>query len=103
LQTLLPRREIFTWEGHKVGLYHGRGAPQNIFETLEAEFKKEKLDAIIFGHTHRPFNEKKKGILYFNPGSATDTIFAPYRSYGILDVTPESIVGTIIKLEPGHG
>lgn len=28
------------------------------------------IDAVISGHSHQPKNEKKDGVLYFNPGSA---------------------------------
>ena len=44
-------------------------------------------------------NEKINGILYFNPGSPTDLVIAPYRSYGILEIKDNDVVGKIIKLK----
>jgi len=94
-----PRREIVSCGHRRIGLCHGEGAPGTILERVRQEFKKDKVDAVIFGHSHQPFNEKIEGVLYFNPGSPTDMIFAPYRSYGILEVTDEGIQGKIIKVE----
>ena len=28
------------------------------------------IDAVIFGHSHRPISYEKDGVLYFNPGGA---------------------------------
>jgi hypothetical protein len=40
--------------------------------------------------------------LYFTPGSPNDRLFAPYRSYGMLDVVKKKVTGKIIKVEE-HG
>jgi hypothetical protein len=65
---------------------------------VKREFANKKVDVVVFGHSHHPMNEKIDDVLYFNPGSATDTVFAPYRSYGILEMT-NTITGRIIKLD----
>ena len=96
LRSALKEKEVIEIEGVKIGLVHGHGAPMNLVETVKKEFKG--VDAIIFGHSHKPMNEVKNGILFFNPGSPTDTVFAPYRSYGILEVTKGNIRGEIIKI-----
>ena len=56
----------------------------------------EKPDIIVFGHSHLPMNEYIKGVLYFNPGSATDTVFAPYRSYGIIEIKKDGTLNSNI-------
>jgi hypothetical protein len=56
-----------------------------------------RLDCIVFGHTHYPVNQKIDGVYFFNPGSAVDKRFAPFRSIGILEVGNE-ITGTIITI-----
>ena len=94
-----PRRQIIKVNGFKIGLFHGEGPPQTLMQKIEEEFKGEKLDVIIYGHSHLAMNEKRGNVLYFNPGSPTDTVFAPYRSYGILDVTDKGISGSIIKVK----
>ena len=56
------------------------------------------VDAIIFGHSHEPVNMVKNGVLFFNPGSPTDKIFAKANSYGILEITDKKIEGKILRL-----
>jgi predicted phosphodiesterase len=43
-------------------------------------------DAVLFGHSHRPYCSVEGGRLLFNPGSPTDRRFGPYRSYGWLEI-----------------
>jgi len=98
IRKLLPATQILTVGKFKIGIFHGEGPAAKIVERVQKEFKKEKLDAIVFGHSHQPLNESIKGVLYFNPGSPNDIVSAPYCSYGILDVTEKGIFGKIIKL-----
>lgn len=95
----LPRRQVFTCCGLKIGLFHGEGPPETLLEKVQEQFKNETVDVVIFGHSHQPFNKMIGGVLYFNPGSPTDEVFAPYRSYGILEISETGIKGKIIKLE----
>lgn len=94
----LKQKEIIETGGFRIGLIHGWGSPEGLMERVSAEFKREKVDCIIFGHSHHPVNEIKEGILLFNPGSPTDKIFTPYNSYGIVEIT-DKITGKIIKLQ----
>jgi len=94
-QNALPKKKVINVSKFKIGLIHGWGRSNIITDLISKEFTD--VDVIVFGHTHNPMNEKKGNILYFNPGSPTDKIFAPYNSYGILEVN-ETITGRIIKL-----
>ena len=98
LRNILPKSQIISCDSFSIGLFHGEGAPKFLLDRVKKEFKGKKVDAIIFGHSHQPMNEKIGNILFFNPGSATDTIFAPFRSYGILDIT-DHIEGRIVKID----
>ena len=98
IRKLLPRRQVVQCGNFAVGIFHGEGAAKYILESIRREFKNTKVDAIIFGHSHQPMNEVIAQILYFNPGSPTDIVSAPYCSYGILEVGAE-IKGTIIKIK----
>jgi hypothetical protein len=93
----LPEKEIIKVGKYKIGVMHGYGVPGNLINLLTSVFKNETLDIIIFGHSHYSVNEKKAGILFFNPGSPTDKIFSPYNSYGIIEINDE-IKAKIIKL-----
>jgi hypothetical protein len=93
----LPEKEIFNIGNYKVGIMHGYGAPNNLIDLLTSVFKEDKLDLIIFGHSHSAFNEKCNGILFFNPGSPTDKIFSSYNSYGIIEIN-DKIEARIIRI-----
>lgn len=93
----LPEKEIIQIGQFRIGLTHGSGAPFNLRETVKKEFADQQINCIVYGHSHSPLNEIHQNILYFNPGSPTDKIFAPYNSYGILEVDKE-ITGRIIKI-----
>lgn len=96
IQRQFPTKKVLELAGFKIGLTHGDGAPQGIIERVRQYFP-EKVDAIVFGHSHQPVNEVRDGILFFNPGSPTDRIFASQNSIGILELS-DSIQGRLIQL-----
>ncbi len=92
-----PQKDVFTVGGFRFVLLHGWGAPQHLVPLLERELKADNPDVVVFGHSHQPLNERHGKVLFFNPGSATDTVFAPYPSYGIIEIA-EAITARIVKL-----
>lgn len=96
LREVLKDKEVIDVEGASIALIHGHGPKTNLVETVRREFTN--VNAIVFGHSHSPFNEVRDGILFFNPGSSTDTIFASENSYGIIEVKNRAIKGKIIRL-----
>ena len=80
-----PVKQVLEILGQRVGLMHGAGAASNLPGLLKDAFKEDDCDLIIFGHSHEPMNERIGGILFFNPGSATDRA-AKYNSYGIIEL-----------------
>ncbi len=95
LKQKLPAKLVVEAAGRRIGLIHGSGGPEGITQRVRREFSEEQVDAIVFGHTHEPFNREEYGIYFFNPGSPTDKIFARINSVGILEVG-ESINGRIV-------
>ena len=93
----LPEKQIITVGKYRIGLTHGSGAPSTLIETVTDIFKNDNVDIIIFGHSHSPVNEKRGEILYFNPGSLTDTVFSQFNSYGIIEID-EEIKAKIVKV-----
>jgi len=91
----LPEKRVIKVGGFKIGLVHGRGHPDKVASLIKDDF--EDVDVICFGHSHRPMNEVIGGVLFFNPGSVTDNLTAPYNSYGILEVG-KGIKGKIVKI-----
>lgn len=99
VRKLLPRREILKIDGVTIGIFHGEGPREGILDTVRNAFKDRKLDVVVFGHSHQPFNKLIDGTLYFNPGSPNDMVRAPYRSYGILEIRSGTCTGKIVKLK----
>ena len=95
VERAFPATRVLEIGGFKIGVTHGDGAPQGIIERVSAKFTG--VDAIVFGHSHQPVNERRNGVLLFNPGSPTDRIFAPYNSVGLLELS-DTISGQIIRL-----
>ncbi len=96
----LPEKEIIQIGRFRIGLTHGSGAPFNLIQTVRKTFKYQKLDCIVYGHSHSPQNKMHRGLLYFNPGSPTDKVYAPYNSYGLLEID-QKLTGTIVKISEG--
>jgi len=91
----LPKKLVLDLNNYKVGLIHGWGMPFGIEGKLLKEIGP--VDCLVYGHTHRATNAVKDGILFFNPGSATDTRFASRNSVGMLEIG-DGIRGEIIEL-----
>ncbi len=96
LRRVLPSQLVLEIEQMKIGLIHGWGAPQGITQRVQEAFA-EKLDCIVFGHTHQPFYQIIGGTLFFNPGTPTDTRFAQVNSLGLLKINT-NIEGEIVYL-----
>ncbi len=97
LRRRLNDKETFTIGKFKIGLIHGYGAPKDILQTVRGEFGD--IDVIVFGHSHEAANMIKDGVLFFNPGSPTDTVFAKEKTYGILNINDKGVEGTIVRLQ----
>jgi putative phosphoesterase len=54
--------------------------------------------AVVYGHSHVPKRECRKGVLYFNPGSAGPRRFALPVSLGKLTVRAGQIEGELVRL-----
>lgn len=95
----LENKKTLNIAGKKICLMHGYGSPKKLTEVLKKEFLDQKPDIIVFGHSHAPMNQYIDGVLFFNPGSPTDTVFAPYRSYGIIEIDKKEINAKIYELK----
>ncbi len=96
----LPYRQIIEIDKICIGVIHGRGAPRDLISFVNSNFRDQwnKIDIFIFGHSHSPLNKKIGDKIYFNPGSVMDKLFAPYNSYGILEIKVGEVNPKIVKL-----
>ncbi|MCB2228475.1 MAG: metallophosphatase family protein [Desulfarculaceae bacterium] len=90
----LPIKRVVGVGGFKIGLIHGWGSPMGLPGRVLNEFTG--VDAVVFGHSHRPTNLVKQGILLFNPGSYAKG-FLGSGTVGILELDQE-ITGHVLKL-----
>jgi len=97
VRTSFPVKQIICVEDIKIGLIHGHGNRNNIIKAVRSEFDTS-IDMIVFGHSHMPFSQKVNNILFFNPGSPTDKLFAPYNSFGIVNVNGKQIDAKIVRI-----
>ncbi|MBW2092383.1 MAG: metallophosphoesterase family protein [Deltaproteobacteria bacterium] len=92
----LPEKRVLEAGPFKIGLIHGWGSPHGLAEKLRKEF--DKIDCLVFGHSHQPLNSWLGSELYFNPGSMTFSSRSRTRSVGMLNIN-DTIEGEIITLE----
>jgi putative phosphoesterase len=84
----LPETDVLLFEGHYLYLLHDLG-------TLRLDPVAAKFSAVLYGHSHRPSIDRRKGVLYFNPGSCGPRRFDLSPTIGTL--TFES--GTALNAE----
>jgi putative phosphoesterase len=56
------------------------------------------ISAVIYGHSHKPRIEWRKGVLFFNPGSAGPRRFSLPISLGFLELTEAEIEPKLVTL-----
>jgi len=87
----LPETDVLLFEGHYLYLLHD-------LKALHLNPAAAKFGAVLFGHTHQHLNERRRGVLYFNPGSCGPRRFHLPVTCGVLTVGPEGVSGEIIEL-----
>ena len=95
----LPLKEIIVCDGLRIGVTHGHlGDSREALKNAISSFKDDKMDVVIFGHSHQAINEQVGTTLYFNPGSPNDVIKAKFFSYGLISIEAGKIKAEIIKV-----
>ncbi len=77
--------KLMLCHGHRYGVKSGLGG-------LLAAAKAAGVQAVLFGHTHQPFMERREGILMLNPGSLRN----PCREYAIIEIEQQKIKGVLL-------
>ena len=83
LKTMLPVKEIVEIGNKRIGITHGSGGPWGIEERVRKVFESDRINVIVYGHSHQSRNKVINGILFFNPGKVTN-------SFGILTIDEEA-------------
>ncbi|HHZ00978.1 MAG TPA: metallophosphoesterase [Tissierellia bacterium] len=86
-------------EGKKFFITHGHMYfVKTDLSKLMAYARKNKIDVVVYGHTHKSQNKFIDNILYFNPGS---TVFPKdgKASFGIIEIKEGNINSSIVSME----
>lgn len=87
VQEVFEEKVILEVSGFKIGVIHGHaGKKKNTPARALEAFQDNKMDVIIFGHSHIPYKEVIENTLLFNPGSPTDKRFQPQYSFGLMEI-----------------
>ena len=88
----LPAVEVFEAGGVSIYVLH---------DLAQLDLKPEAAGfaAVIYGHSHKPKQEAKNGVLYFNPGSAGPKRFLLPITVGKLIIQNKTIFPEIIDLK----
>jgi putative phosphoesterase len=65
---------------------------------LDLDPRSAKFAAVIFGHSHRPAQEMRNGVLFFNPGAAGPRRFTLPVTIGRLRIAGSQLSAEIIPL-----
>ena len=84
--------------GDKKFLLHHIVNPRELSEQMEVRIRRERPDAVIFGHTHKKFAEMVDGVFFFNPGYAGKPKFGTERSVARLHLDATGIRHEFIPL-----
>jgi hypothetical protein len=88
---LLPERRRLDLGGVPVLVLHDRAL-------LGLDPVEEGLGIVVFGHSHQPLAERRKGVLWFNPGSAGPRRFRLPISVGRLVIVDGRVRHRLIAL-----
>ena len=89
--------EVAELDGRKFLLHHVID-PRKPADAIQRRIIREAPDAVVFGHTHKPFAEAMGRTLFFNPGYAGKPRFNLPRSVAILHCEMDRIRPEFIGL-----
>ena len=82
----LPATEGFALEGKNILMTHGHlFYVKTSMSRLQKYAKEQKPDIVLFGHTHIPYKEEWKDMLFINPGSIGYSTPKTYAVISIID------------------
>ncbi len=96
---VLPQKRIVSLAGMRIGLIHGWGAKQGLQERLINRLESEKLDIIVYGHSHVPFWGEVNGIRMFNPGAVARNPNTGRGTVGRLEIIDGRVEASLLHID----
>lgn len=91
----LPETEVVEIGGASIYILHDLGR-------LDLKPEAAGIGVVVYGHSHQPKIEEKKGVLYFNPGSAGPRRFQLPVSVGKLVIEGGTVRAEVVRLLNSH-
>ena len=88
---VLPETDVVEIAGVTIYMLHDLGR-------LDLTPEAARFSVVVYGHSHQPKIENKKGVLYFNPGSAGPRRFKLPVSVGKLVIQGGAVRAEIVRL-----
>ena len=86
----LPATEGFSLEGKNILMTHGHlFYVKTSMARLKSYAKEQRPDIVLFGHTHIPYKEEWKNMLFINPGSIG---FGTPKTYAVININDGKIM-----------
>ncbi len=93
-----PQEEIVEVGKYRILLIHGYQFPPSNREELLADLAiRRQTQIVIYGHTHKPYNNYHKGIIVFNPGSPVKPRNSS-PSCGLIEIDGERIITNHLEI-----
>jgi hypothetical protein len=94
----MPEKAIFDAADCRIGLTHPAegGPPFGIENIVRKKF--DRVDLIVYGHTHNAKRERKGDVLFVNPGSATGVRPAKSKTFAVIEID-QTIEARIIQIQ----
>ena len=88
----LPPTELIDLNGRSIYMLHD-------VKKLDLNPEAAGISAVIFGHSHKPLVEQRRGVLFLNPGSAGPRRFELPVTIAWLRIDAKGVSAEIIPLE----
>lgn len=95
----VPETRLLQFGSTTIFMTHIGGEPE---EVLIRHSGAKSAQAVIFGHSHRPLQDRHDGTLFFNPGSAGPRRFNLPVTAGLVEIDGEKLESRILDI-PGVG
>lgn len=95
IKSKVKEKEILKINGYAIGIFHGHGENKSTIDRAYEVFKDDKVDIIIFGHSHQPIIKTMNRVLMLNPGSPTSKRKERWYSYITLQLEKDYVNATI--------
>ncbi len=94
-----PNERMEELAGHRVMIRHIFGELHQLRQSDRRMVEDVQPHVVVFGHSHRPYQQMLGSTMLFNPGSAGPRRFSLPRTVGILSLKPSGPEARIISLD----